>query len=152
MCTPFALIHSLAENYLGFPTGVSGHELAGNAFVQAVKFGAATGQIRSPQSGRRHTNQLQDKLRRATETAKRALKKLDAHIFKESDQSMYLWAALPEWPDSMKLAKAMLERGVTLAPGAVFSPTPDQVSAYCRFNVAYLADERFVNALRAVSA
>jgi thioredoxin reductase (NADPH) len=28
------------ENYLGFPTGVSGHELAANAFVQAVKFGA----------------------------------------------------------------------------------------------------------------
>ncbi|MFM0075965.1 FAD-dependent oxidoreductase [Paraburkholderia sediminicola] len=28
------------ENYLGFPSGVSGHELAANAFVQAVKFGA----------------------------------------------------------------------------------------------------------------
>jgi thioredoxin reductase (NADPH) len=31
---------SRIENYLGFPTGVSGRELAGRAFVQAQKFGA----------------------------------------------------------------------------------------------------------------
>jgi thioredoxin reductase (NADPH) len=32
---------SRIENYLGFPTGVSGNELAGRAFVQAEKFGAS---------------------------------------------------------------------------------------------------------------
>jgi thioredoxin reductase (NADPH) len=31
---------SRIENYLGFPTGISGQELAGRAFVQAEKFGA----------------------------------------------------------------------------------------------------------------
>jgi thioredoxin reductase (NADPH) len=31
---------SKIENYLGFPTGISGHELAGNAYTQAQKFGA----------------------------------------------------------------------------------------------------------------
>lgn len=31
---------SKIENYLGFPTGISGHELAGAAFTQAQKFGA----------------------------------------------------------------------------------------------------------------
>jgi thioredoxin reductase (NADPH) len=31
---------SKIENYLGFPTGVSGQDLAGRAFVQAEKFGA----------------------------------------------------------------------------------------------------------------
>jgi thioredoxin reductase (NADPH) len=32
---------SRIENYLGFPTGISGQELAGRAFVQAEKFGAS---------------------------------------------------------------------------------------------------------------
>ncbi|MBW0448488.1 PLP-dependent aminotransferase family protein [bacterium M00.F.Ca.ET.228.01.1.1] len=95
----------------------------------------------------RHTNQLQEKLRRATAAGKNVLKKVGASIFKESDQSMYLWASLPGWPDSMKLAKAMLNHGVILAPGAVFSPTSDKVSPYCRFNVGYLSDERFLSAL-----
>ncbi|WP_027209635.1 aminotransferase-like domain-containing protein [Burkholderia sp. WSM2232] len=95
----------------------------------------------------RHTNQLQEKLRRATTAGKNVLKKVGASIFKESDQSMYLWASLPGWPDSMKLAKAMLNHGVILAPGAVFSPTSDKVSPYCRFNVGYLSDERFLSAL-----
>ena len=31
---------SKIENYLGFPTGISGRELAGNAYTQAQKFGA----------------------------------------------------------------------------------------------------------------
>ncbi|WP_457825566.1 NAD(P)/FAD-dependent oxidoreductase, partial [Staphylococcus aureus] len=31
---------SRIENYLGFPTGISGQALAGRAFNQAVKFGA----------------------------------------------------------------------------------------------------------------
>ena len=31
---------SKIENYLGFPTGISGHELAGRAYAQAQKFGA----------------------------------------------------------------------------------------------------------------
>jgi DNA-binding transcriptional MocR family regulator len=99
-----------------------------------------------------HTNQLREKLRRATEAAKKALTELDAQISKEGDRRMYLWAARPEWPDTMKLTKALLERGVILAPGAVFSPVPDQVSPYCRFKLAYLADERFIGALRAVAA
>lgn len=96
----------------------------------------------------RHTNQLQAKLRRATHDARAALKELGAEVFKESDQSLYLWAALPEWPDSMELAHALLDRGVILAPGAVFSPATDRPSRFCRFNVAYLSDPRFVNALR----
>ena len=31
---------SRIENYLGFPTGISGQELAARAFTQAEKFGA----------------------------------------------------------------------------------------------------------------
>ncbi len=32
---------SRIENYLGFPTGISGQELAGRAYIQAQKFGAS---------------------------------------------------------------------------------------------------------------
>ena len=31
---------SKIENYLGFPTGISGQDLAGRAYTQAQKFGA----------------------------------------------------------------------------------------------------------------
>ncbi len=99
----------------------------------------------------RHTNFLQDKLRRATESGIAALQRLGATIFRDSEQSLYLWAALPGWPDSMQLAQALIEHGVILAPGAVFAPEPDRLSPWCRFNVAYLADRRFVAALKAVS-
>lgn len=51
----------------------------------------------------------------------------------------------------MSLAQALLERGVILAPGAVFSPQADRPSKYCRFNVAYLADKRFAQALQAIA-
>ena len=34
---------SKIENYLGFPTGISGQELAGRAYTQAQKFGAQRG-------------------------------------------------------------------------------------------------------------
>jgi DNA-binding transcriptional MocR family regulator len=99
----------------------------------------------------RHTNHLQDKLHRATDVAVNALTKLGSEIFKVSDQSLYLWASLPGYPDSMKLAEALIKHGVILAPGAIFSPRSDQASAYCRFNVAYLADKRFAAALRDVA-
>lgn len=41
---------SRIENYLGFPTGVSGQELAGRAFIQAQKFGARVAIARSAAS------------------------------------------------------------------------------------------------------
>lgn len=99
----------------------------------------------------RHTNRLQEKLRRATGVALASLTKLGATIYKESEQSLYLWASLPGWNDSMKLAEAMMGHGVILAPGAVFSPKAEQPSPWCRFNVAYLADKRFARALGALA-
>ena len=41
---------SRIENYLGFPMGISGQELAGRAFVQAEKFGASISVARSARS------------------------------------------------------------------------------------------------------
>ncbi len=41
---------SKIENYLGFPTGISGQELAGRAFLQAQKFGARIAIARTAKS------------------------------------------------------------------------------------------------------
>jgi thioredoxin reductase (NADPH) len=41
---------SRIENYLGFPAGISGQELAGRAFVQAEKFGAKVAVARTAQA------------------------------------------------------------------------------------------------------
>lgn len=100
----------------------------------------------------RHTNHMQQRLRRATEAGIETLTRLGAHIFKASEQSLYLWAALPGHEDSIAFAKAMIEQGVILAPGTVFSPNPEKASPFCRYNVAYLSDSRFVKALETVEA
>jgi thioredoxin reductase (NADPH) len=44
---------SRIENYLGFPTGISGQDLAGRAFVQAEKFGAHIAVARSARALKR---------------------------------------------------------------------------------------------------
>ena len=55
---------SKIENYLGFPTGISGQELAGRAYTQAQKFGAqimiAKGATSSPATGKPYAVQIDD--------------------------------------------------------------------------------------------
>ena len=74
---------SRIENYLGFPTGISGQELAGRAYAQAQKFGAqvmvAKGATRLAcdqqpytvrnRAGRAHTRTRRDHCHRAPSTA-----------------------------------------------------------------------------------
>jgi thioredoxin reductase (NADPH) len=54
---------SRIENYLGFPTGISGLELTGRAYTQAVKFGAhvivAKGATRLGCDGQRYTVEIE---------------------------------------------------------------------------------------------
>jgi len=55
---------SKIENYLGFPTGISGLELTGRAYAQALKFGArvmvTTGATRLACDGQRYTVDIGD--------------------------------------------------------------------------------------------
>src|SRR6185436_2379373 len=58
---------SRIENYLGFPTGISGLELTGRAYTQALKFGAhvmvAKGATRLACDGQRYTLEIDGGLR-----------------------------------------------------------------------------------------
>ncbi|MDE1180532.1 PLP-dependent aminotransferase family protein [Paraburkholderia sp.] len=99
----------------------------------------------------RHTNHMQERLRRATDAGIASLTRLGATIYKASEQSLYLWAALPGHDDSIAFAHAMFEHNVILAPGTVFSPHPDSASPYCRYNVAYLSDPRFAAVLQSMT-
>ena len=58
---------SRIENYLGFPTGISGLDLTGRAYAQALKFGAhvmvAKGAIRLACDGQRYTVEIDGGLR-----------------------------------------------------------------------------------------
>src|SRR5262249_59035912 len=58
---------SRIENYLGFPTGISGLDLTGRAYAQALKFGAhvmvAKGATRLACDGQRYTVEIDGGLR-----------------------------------------------------------------------------------------
>ncbi len=95
----------------------------------------------------RHVSHLRDKLTYATAHGIEVLHKLGAEIFKENEQSLYLWAALPGITDSIAFAQTMLERKIILAPGAIFSPQTGLVTPWCRFNVTYLDDPRVAGLL-----
>ena len=56
---------SRIENYLGFPTGISGLDLTGRAYAQALKFGAhvlvAKGATRLACDGQRYTVDIDER-------------------------------------------------------------------------------------------
>ncbi|MDR5773500.1 MULTISPECIES: PLP-dependent aminotransferase family protein [unclassified Caballeronia] len=95
----------------------------------------------------RHTNRLQDRLRRATANGVEVLTRCGATLYKVSDQSLYLWARLPGCDDSIAFAREMLDKHVILAPGTIFSAHANSVSPWFRFNVGYLGDPRFEKAM-----
>ena len=59
LCPVAGRFRSRIENYLGFPTGISGLDLTGRAYAQALKFGAhllvAKGATRLACDGQRYT-------------------------------------------------------------------------------------------------
>jgi DNA-binding transcriptional MocR family regulator len=54
----------------------------------------------------RHTARLRDRLTQATEAARHQLQQLGAQLFCAPQQSMYLWARFPAFPDAGRLAQA----------------------------------------------
>lgn len=98
-------------------------------------------------SFRRNISRLRNRLESATEHAVKIFSQRGYTVFHEARQSLYLWASVPGFPDSMQLAREMMKQHIVLAPGAIFQVDPQQVSPWARYNVAYVSDPRFLASL-----
>ena len=98
----------------------------------------------------RHLARLRDRITEATAKAVRLFEGVGGEIFAKPPQTLYLWAALPGVPDSLKLAQEMLKEKIVSAPGKVFCVDSSESSRWSRFNVGAVADPRFAKALRLV--
>jgi DNA-binding transcriptional MocR family regulator len=90
---------------------------------------------------------LHTQVERATRQATKVLSGLGARLFCSPSHSLYLWAEYPWAPDSLVLAKKLLDDKIALAPGAFFAVDPRGVSSWSRYNVGYVVDPRFVRSM-----
>ncbi|MBP0620809.1 PLP-dependent aminotransferase family protein [Cupriavidus consociatus] len=96
----------------------------------------------------RYITRLRSRLALATEKAVALFDRLDARVFARTDESLYLWGALPGVEDSLPMAEQMLARKVMMAPGRVFRVDSEAISPWSRFNVGAVMDPRFEAAVR----
>ncbi|WP_144107186.1 PLP-dependent aminotransferase family protein [Paraburkholderia sp. BCC1886] len=97
----------------------------------------------------RYISKLKARVKVETEKALKVLDEAGATLFAAPQESLYLWATLDAYPDSMELVREMLSRNISLAPGAVFYLDNQKRQAWCRYNVGYTHDPRFVAAIAA---
>lgn len=98
----------------------------------------------------RHIARLRERITEATTKAVRIFEGVGGELFAKPPQTLYLWAALPGVPDSLKLAQEMLSEKIVSAPGRVFSVDTSQRSKWSRFNVGAAGDPRFAKSLKLV--
>jgi DNA-binding transcriptional MocR family regulator len=99
----------------------------------------------------KHINRIRSRLAFATDEAIKLFTSLGADIFAPSAKSLYLWISLPWAPDSMALARQALEEKIALAPGSLFLLNAQTSTAWCRYNVGYVGDPRFVKFLSRIA-
>ena len=92
-------------------------------------------------SYRRHLDALRRRLSRARRETAARLEGLGIVPWLMPRGGFSLWCRLPEGRDGAAVARAALQEGVVLAPGAVFSPSR-AASGFMRFNVAQMDDPR----------
>jgi DNA-binding transcriptional MocR family regulator len=92
---------------------------------------------------RRHLKRLRGRVSAATDQAQATLGRLGLPIFGPPGGGFYLWCGLPEGLDDSALSRRAAERGILLAPGAVFHPDAEPRRPSLRINVAYADDPRF---------
>ena len=122
------------ENYLGFPTGISGQALAGRAFVQAQKFGAEMLIPAQARVARLHATRRRRRARaRARATAgacapapssSRAARAIGARLCRDSSEfegrGVWYWASAIEAQMCAQAEVALVGGGNSAGQAAVF--------------------------------
>jgi len=98
----------------------------------------------------RHLKRLRGRLGEATAKAIKLFDAVGAQVFARNEHSLYLWASLPNVPDSLAIAEALLAQKIVMAPGRVFNLDSAEISPWSRFNVGAVSDPRFAAALEPV--
>lgn len=99
-------------------------------------------------SYRKHMEALRQRLAVAMAGASARLKAIGIVPWIEPSAGMLLWCRLPEGIDAADVARHALADNIVLAPGNVFSQSPDSRS-FMRFNVAQLSEPRLLPAIAA---
>jgi DNA-binding transcriptional MocR family regulator len=97
----------------------------------------------------RHLDALRSRLEKARRDVAFRLRGMGIEPWNEPRAGMFLWCRLPEGRDSADIARAALASNMVLAPGNAFS-TSQSASAYMRFNVSQMQDERIFEVLRTI--
>lgn len=92
---------------------------------------------------RKYLVRLLKRLDEARLAAVQIFERAGLELFTEPEAGLFLWARFPHVADAMDLVAAARERGIVLAPGAVFRPEL-QHCPWMRFNVTVCQDPRFV--------
>ena len=95
----------------------------------------------------KYLEELRSKLEEATGRAYDLLDDVGATIFIRPERSLFIWAQLPGVSDTQKLAHAMLNENIVMAPGNIFSVNPNNISPWTRCNPHAVLDPRFRRAL-----
>jgi DNA-binding transcriptional MocR family regulator len=88
---------------------------------------------------RKHLDKLRGRLQIAREKAVCTLEKIGFVPYLEPEGGIFVWAKLPDMVDAADIASMASAKGVTLAPGGLFSPQQGS-SRWFRFNVASFED------------
>ncbi len=100
----------------------------------------------------KHMVRLRERASMATRRARAALDALGAEVFGNPEQSLYLWARLPQVADTHVLAQQLQAHKILLAPGRLFLVNPEAPCPWSRFNTGALADPKVAAALRVALA
>jgi len=92
-------------------------------------------------SYRKLVERLRRRLDRQLVTTLRLMESAHWQIFARPTEGMFVWARRADVPDSSQLVRVAAKRGVSLSPGAVF--TPDLAECpWLRINVSHATDKR----------